>query len=45
MADNYLEYRREAYEKLKKEWLRKKKHVPSSNHSTNNIPRPEDESL
>ena len=37
MADNFLEYHREDYEKKKAEWLRKKRHLPKV--------RPEDESL
>ena len=28
MADNFLEYHREDYEKKKAEWLRKKRHLP-----------------
>lgn len=28
MADNYLENKREDYERRKEEWMRKKKHLP-----------------
>ena len=34
MADNYLEYARENYEKRKAEWLRKKKHMPKTKSSS-----------
>ena len=42
MADNFLEYHREDYEKKKAEWLRKKRHLPKVSRT---IERPEDESL
>ena len=44
MADNYLEYARENYEKRKAEWLRKKKHMPKTRTATH-IEKPEDEAL
>ena len=42
MADNFLAYHREDYEKKKAEWLRKKRHLPKVART---IERPEDESL
>ena len=36
MADNFLEYHREDYEKKKAEWLRKKRHLPKSTQSRKN---------
>lgn len=42
MADNFLEYHREEYEKKKAEWLRKKRHLPKTKRI---IERPDDESL
>lgn len=44
MADNYLEYARENYEKRKAEWLRKKKHTPKAKASAH-IEKLEDEAL
>lgn len=43
MADNYLEYARENYEKRKTEWLRKKKHLPKV--ANRSIEEPDDDSL
>ena len=43
MADNYLEYARENYEKRKAEWLRKKKHLPKARSAQ--IEKPDDEAL
>ncbi len=40
MADNYLEYRREDYERKKAEWLKKKRHRPLGT-----LEKPEDEAL
>ena len=40
MADNYLEYHREDYERKKAEWLKKKRHCPHRS-----IEKPEDEAL
>lgn len=42
MADNYLEYAREDYERRKEAWLKKKKRRPSPQR---HIEKPEDESL
>lgn len=42
MADNYLEYKREEYERRKAEWLRKRSHKPLVRPQ---IEKPEDESL
>ncbi|MDD7317686.1 MAG: dehydrogenase [Prevotella sp.] len=42
MADNFLEYRQQEYEKRKAEWQRKKKCLPKAKRQ---IERPEDESL
>ena len=42
MADNYLEYRRESYERRKEEWLRKKRHLPPK---SSRLEKPDDESL
>lgn len=44
MADNYLERRREQYEKRKQEWLRKKRHLPKTNASPS-VRKPEEEAL
>ena len=45
MADNYLEYARENYEKRKAEWHRnKKKHFPTSTKGRR-LEKPEDEAL
>ncbi len=44
MADNFLERRREDYEKRKQEWLRKKKHLPKIKTSSS-VMKPEDETL
>lgn len=43
MADNYLEYARDDYERRKAEWLKKKKHHTSKVKRT--IEKPEDWSL
>ena len=44
MADNFLESRREEYERRKAAWLRKKKHFPKL--KTKPMPlRPDDEAL
>lgn len=43
MADNYLEYARDDYERRKAEWLKKKKYQPSKVKRT--IEKPEDWSL
>ena len=40
MADNYLEYHQEEYERRKAEWERRKRHLPKV---TRKIERPEDE--
>lgn len=45
MADNYLEYARENYEKRKAEWLRKKKKAISISPKQRKIEKPEDEAL
>jgi len=42
MADNYLEYHRQEYEKKKEAWLRKKRHLPQTNRK---LERPDDEAL
>lgn len=42
MADNYLEYHREEYEKRKSLWMAKKKHTTIIKR---NIQKPEDEAL
>ena len=42
MADNYLEYRRESYERRKEEWLRKKRHLPTK---PQRLEKPDDEAL
>ncbi|MBO4849496.1 MAG: dehydrogenase [Prevotella sp.] len=42
MADNYLEYRREAYERRKEEWLRKQGHLP---RKPRRLEKPDDEAL
>lgn len=44
MADNYLEYHREEYEKRKALWLAKKRHAKHS-PIQRKIERPEDEAL
>lgn len=44
MADNFLEYARESYEKKKAEWFRKKRHLPK-NSITREINKPDDEAL
>lgn len=44
MADNYLEYHREDYERRKALWLSKKSHKRPSPKRTG-IQRPDDESL
>lgn len=44
MADNFLERRREDYERRKLEWLRKGKHLPKHKDSSS-VKRPEDEAL
>lgn len=44
MADNYLEYARENYEKRKEAWLRKKKNLPKP-RPQRQIEKPEDEAL
>ena len=40
MADNYLEYHREDYERKKAAWLKKKRHCPHGS-----LEKPEDEAL
>lgn len=42
MADNFLERHYQDYEKRKRIWLLKKKHL---SYTTRNISKPEDESL
>ena len=42
MADNYLEKRREDYERQKANWERKKRHLPPLGRKPQ---RPDDESL
>lgn len=42
MADNYLERHREDYEARKKEWERRKRHLPKQSNPTN---KPDDETL
>lgn len=44
MADNFLERKRENYEKKKSAWLQRKKHLTGVKQQ-HNISRPEDESL
>ncbi len=44
MADNYLEYHREEYEKRKALWLAKKKNIKYRNNRTG-IKKPDDEAL
>lgn len=44
MADNFLEYHREDYERKKAAWLRKKKHLAAAK-IMRTIERPEDEAL
>lgn len=47
MADNFLEYHREEYEKRKALWLAKKKHQPKGKGAQveRQIQRPDDEAL
>lgn len=47
MADNFLEYHREEYEKRKALWLAKKKHRPKVKgpQIEQRIQRPDDEAL
>ncbi|RRD00877.1 dehydrogenase [Prevotella sp. OH937_COT-195] len=42
MADNFLEYSRQEYEKRKEEWLAKKRHMSKTKRQ---IMPPEDEAL
>ena len=42
MADGFLEKHHEEYEKRKADWLRKKKHLPTTKKQ---LERPDDESL
>ncbi len=42
MADNYLEYAREDYERRKARWMAKKSHKPFAKR---NIQKPDDEAL
>lgn len=44
MADNFLEYHREEYERRKARWLAKKKHIKMP-LSQRTVEKPEDESL
>ena len=44
MADNYLEYAREDYERRKAAWLKNKKTFPKRQPKVN-IEKPDDESL
>ena len=43
MADNYLEYAREDYERRKQAWLRKQRHLPKIKKPQ--VEKPEDEAL
>lgn len=46
MADNYLEYHREEYEKKKSIWLQKKKRLPKNiGLNFSQIEKPADEAL
>lgn len=48
MADNYLEYAREDYERRKAAWLRKKSHMPRKAKASTplrTIEKPDDEAL